>query len=157
MWNRKFLVFYTISIQVKFKNLCLFKLYSAYLGNLCKIYYIINPYYKWIFPVAQTVMNVPATKETWVQSLGWEDPLEKGMATHSRIRAWRIPWTEEPGGSQSMGSQRVRQHWATNTIPLYYILCNILQNHRISKLAIILPSPCKQHACCSNLEEGTTM
>ena len=43
-----------------------------------------------------------------VQSLGWEDPLEEGMATHSRILAWRIPWTEEPGGLQSMGSQRVR-------------------------------------------------
>ena len=45
--------------------------------------------------------------ETWVQSLGWEDPLEKEMATHSSVLAWRIPWTEEPGGLQSMGSQRV--------------------------------------------------
>ena len=43
------------------------------------------------------VKNPPAMQETWVQSLGWEDPLEKGMATHSSIRAWRIPWTEEPG------------------------------------------------------------
>jgi len=56
------------------------------------------------------VKNLPAIQETQVRSLGWEDPLEKGMATHSRILAWRIPWTEEPGGSQSMGSQRVRQH-----------------------------------------------
>ena len=48
-------------------------------------------------------------RETWVQSLGWEDPLEEGMATHSSILAWRIPWTEEPGRLQSMGSQRVRQ------------------------------------------------
>ena len=157
MWNRKFLVFYIILIQVKFKNLCLFKLYSAYLGNLCKLYYIINPYYIWIFPVAQTVKNLPAMKETRVRSLGREDPLEKGMATHFRILAWRIPWTEEPGGPQSMGSQRVRQHWATKAIPLYYTLCNTVQNHRISKLATMLPSPCKQHACCSNLEEGTTM
>ena len=47
------------------------------------------------------------TPETWVQSLGWEDPLEKEMATHSSVLAWRIPWTEEPGGLQSMGSQRV--------------------------------------------------
>ena len=46
-------------------------------------------------------------QETWVQSLGWEDPLEKGMATHSRVLAWRIPWTEEVGGLQSMGCQRV--------------------------------------------------
>ena len=52
------------------------------------------------------VKNLPAMKETWVQSLGQEDPLEKGMATHFSILAWRIPWTEEPGGLQSMGSQR---------------------------------------------------
>ena len=57
--------------------------------------------------VAQTVKNVPTMQETWVQSLGQEDPLKKEMATHSSILAWRIPWTEEPGGLQSMGSQRV--------------------------------------------------
>ena len=51
----------------------------------------------------------PAKQETWVQSLGRKDPLEKEMATHSSILAWRIPWTEEPGGLQSMGSQRVGQ------------------------------------------------
>ena len=53
--------------------------------------------------VAQLVKNLPAMEETWVRSLGWEDPLEKGMVTHSSILAWRIPWTEEPGGLQSMG------------------------------------------------------
>jgi len=53
------------------------------------------------------VKNPPAMQETWVRSLGWEDPLEKGMATHSSILAWKIPRTEEPGGLQSMGSQRV--------------------------------------------------
>ena len=58
--------------------------------------------------MAQTVKNLPAMQETWVRSLDGEDPLEKGMATHSGILAWRIPWTEEPGGLQSMGSQRVR-------------------------------------------------
>ena len=57
--------------------------------------------------VAQTVKNPPAMLETWVRSLGWEDSLEKEMATHSSILAWRIPWTEEPGRLQSMGSQRV--------------------------------------------------
>ena len=56
--------------------------------------------------VAQMVKNVPAVQETWVQSLGWEDPLEEGMATRSSILAWRIPHTEEPGWLQSMGSQR---------------------------------------------------
>ena len=58
--------------------------------------------------VAQQVMNLPAMQETWVQSLGWEDPLEKEMATHFSILAWRILWTEEPGGLQSRGLQRVR-------------------------------------------------
>ena len=53
--------------------------------------------------VAQLVKNPPAMRETWVRSLDWEDPLEEGMATHPRILAWRIPWTEEPGGLQSMG------------------------------------------------------
>ena len=48
--------------------------------------------------VAQLVKNLPAMRETWVRSLGWEDPLEEGMATDSSILAWRIPWTEEPGG-----------------------------------------------------------
>ena len=55
--------------------------------------------------VAQVVKHLPAMGETWVWSLGWEDPLEQGMATHSSILAWRIPWTEEPGGLQFMGSQ----------------------------------------------------
>ena len=57
--------------------------------------------------VAQTVKNLPAMRETWVRSLGWEDPLEEGMATHSSILARRIPWTEEPEGLQSMGLKRV--------------------------------------------------
>ena len=57
--------------------------------------------------VAQEVEYTPAMQETWVQSLGQEDPLEKGMAMHSSILAWRIPWTEEPGGLQSLRLQRV--------------------------------------------------
>ena len=57
--------------------------------------------------VAQLVKNPSAVRETWVRSLGWEDLLAKGTATHSSILAWRIPRTEEPGGLQSMGSQRV--------------------------------------------------
>ena len=61
----------------------------------------------WTSLVAQMVKNLPVMQETRVQSLGWEDPLEKGMATHPSIRAWRIPWTEELGGLQSMGLQRV--------------------------------------------------
>ena len=57
--------------------------------------------------MAQMVKSLPVMLETQVQSLGWEDPLQKGMATHSSILAWRIPWTEEPGRLQSMGSQSV--------------------------------------------------
>ena len=60
--------------------------------------------------VAQMVKNLPTVQETWVQSLGWEESLEEVMATHSSILAWRIPWTEEPRGLQSMGSQRVRHN-----------------------------------------------
>ena len=61
----------------------------------------------WASLVAQRLKRLPAMQEKWVRSLGHEDPLEKEMATHSSILAWRIPWTEGPGGLQSMGSQRV--------------------------------------------------
>ena len=68
-------------------------------------------------PLAQVVKNLPAVQETQVQSLNWEDLLEKGMATHSNILAWRIPWTEEPGGLLlSMGSQRFIHNCAINII-----------------------------------------
>ena len=68
----------------------------------------------WGFPGGSAVKNLPAmqeTQETQVRSRGWEDPLEESMATHSSTLAWRSPWTEEPGGLQSMGSQRVRYDW----------------------------------------------
>ena len=65
--------------------------------------------------VAQIIKNLPAMQETLVQFLGQEDPLEKGMATHSNILAWKIPWREESDGLQSMGLQRVRRDWATFT------------------------------------------
>ena len=75
--------------------------------------------------MAQIVKNPPARQETQVQSLGREDPLEKGMVTHSRILAWRIPWTKEPGGLQSMGSKRVRHDCVTNTIGYYRVLSRV--------------------------------
>ena len=65
---------------------------------------------RWVSLVTQTIKNLPAIQETRVRSLGWEDPLEKGKATHSSILAWRIPWTLEPGGLQSMGLQRIRHN-----------------------------------------------
>ena len=69
--------------------------------------------------VTQTVKNTPAEQEIWVQSLGQEDPLKKGMATHSSILAWRMPWTEESAGLLSRGSQRVGHDWVTNTHPSF--------------------------------------
>ena len=81
--------------------------------------------------MAQTVTNLPAMWETWVRSLCWEGPLEKGIATHSSILAWRIPWTEEPGGLQSAGLQRVGHAWSNwayacvRVFPLsFFFSCN---------------------------------
>ena len=79
-------------------------------------------HYQWTSLVAQMVKNLPAMQETQVRSLGQEDPLEKGKATHPSILAWRIQWTEEPGGLQSVGLQRVGHDWATNTTKHYYYL-----------------------------------
>ena len=85
-------------------------------------------------------------QETRVQSLGWEDPLEKEMATHSSTLAWRIPWTEEPGRLQSMGSQRVRHDWVTSLIHsliLHDILwdtwiCALASDINLGKIVILL-------------------
>ena len=72
-----------------------------------RLYYFSLPYPHWASLVAQRLKYLPLMRETWVQSLSQEDPLEKEMATHSSILAWRIPWMEETGRLQSMGSQRV--------------------------------------------------
>ena len=103
-------LFYCISVQCAGHKINLWSLFGASL-------------------VAQMVKNAPAMRVTWVRFLGWEDPLEMGMATYSSILAWRIPWTEEPGRLQSMGSQRVRRDWGTFTylltvkLPSKVILC----------------------------------
>ena len=73
--------------------------------------------------VAQTVKTPSAVLETWVWSLGWEYPPEKGMAAHSSILAWRIPWTEKLGGLQSTGSPRVGHHWATKHMFIAHSTC----------------------------------
>ena len=87
-------------------------LLSSFLWDILLIYlrfieYMFRASWAW------TVKTLPAMRESWLWSLGWEDPLEEGMAAHSSILAWRIPWPEEPGGLQSMGSQSVRQDWVT--------------------------------------------
>ena len=101
----------------------------------------------WASQVAQMVKNPPAileTQEMWVRSLGWEDPLEKRMATHSSILAWEIPWTEEPGRLQSMGSQRVRHSWAINSSLVYHKSASNWSN--------LYPKPWyKHHPQCLNL------
>ena len=83
--------------------------------------------------VDQLVKNLPAIQETWVWSLGWKDPPEKGMATHSSILAWRMPWTEETGGLQFMGLQRVRHDWLTQTFDFKFYLY-----HNFTSLSYLL-------------------
>ena len=89
------------------------------------------------------------TQETQVQSMGWEDPLEEEMATHSSILAWKIPWTEEPGGLQSMGSQRVRHNWATeHTVDLQCCINFSLQHSCTEAFSTVL---CISTLVCSTL------
>ena len=76
----------------------------------------------WASLVAQMVKNLPATQETWVQSLGWEDPLEKGMATHCSILAWRIPWTEEPGRLYSLWGHKESDRTEQLTLLDYLVM-----------------------------------
>ena len=90
----------------------------------------------WTSLVAQTVKRLSTMQETRVQSLRREDSLEKEMAIHSSTIAWKIPWTEEPGRLQSMGSQRVRHDWATS---LTYVLCFRIQ--RYQRIREIRPCP----------------
>ena len=79
--------------------------------------------------VAQMVKRLPAMQETQVQSLGWEDPLEKEMATHSSTLAWKIPQTEEPDRLQSMGSQKVRHNWVTQ-LHLLHVMNKSSSHHK---------------------------
>jgi len=80
------------------------------MDKICAILDRLTSLFYWHRAVAHTVKDLPAVQETRVQSLGWEDLLEKGMAIPFSILVWRIPWTEEPGRQQSMGSQRVRHN-----------------------------------------------
>ena len=94
--------------------------------------------YLGVSPVAHTVKNPSAMQETQVQSLGWEDPLEKGMAAQASILAWRTPWTEKSGGLQSMGSQS--QTRLSNKHPCSYVILfsPSHQSHEVDTLTIIL-------------------
>ena len=90
----------------------------------CNLCHHINPG-RWL----RWKKNLPAMQETWVWSLGREDPLEKEMAIHSSILAWEIPWTEEPGGLQSTGSQRIRHDWVIN---IFFLPITLTPMPRIS-------------------------
>ena len=120
---------YHASLYIVTKNFFLvmrtFKIYSQYS--------IINDSHSL---VTQMVKNRPEMQETQVRSLGWEDPLEEGMATHSSILAWRIPWTEEPGGLQSMGSQRLGEY---THIPCY--TSHPMTDLKLKVYTFWLPSP----------------
>ena len=109
--------------------------------------------------VAQMVKNLPAMWKTRVQPLGWEDPLEEGMATHSSILAWRIPWIEESGGLQSMGLQRVRHDSTTDTdiyMPIYLLFQFVpLQQENSRKtssasLTMLKPLSCESQQTVEN-------
>ena len=105
---------FSITLKYKYKLTALFSLLNMCVESRMTRDVIQLPMWRASL-VAQMVKNLPEMQETWVWSSGWEDPLENGMATHSSIPAWRILWIEEPGGLQSMGSQRVRHDLATNT------------------------------------------
>ena len=89
------------------------------------------------------VKNLPAVQETWVSSLCWEHSLEKGMATHSSILAWRIPWTEEPGGLQSMGSQKSQTWWSdkTTAAATYIYTCDQNSGSEVIQSCLTLCDP----------------
>ena len=98
------------------------------------------------------VKDLPAVQETWVRPLSWEGPLEKGMATHSSILAWRVPWTEQPGGPQSMTSQRTRHAWVTTTFSFQ----RLVHTNPNGKTLTASQAPCESapHTCISTSCRG---
>ena len=101
-------------------GVCITSLELSSVGTECQNLYI-SVWMSWLSLVAQMVNNLPAMWETQVWSLGQEDPLEKGMATHCSIPAWRMPKIEEPGRLKSMGSQRVQHNSATKTFTFFTV------------------------------------
>ena len=105
----KLAVFWICAHRVSWKQVksFLFSKIRLVVKNICRAVSMIGGWAQGASWVPQMVKNLSTMWETWVRSLGWEDPLEEGMATHSRILAWRSPWREEPGRLQSMGLKRV--------------------------------------------------
>ena len=130
-FNFKFYFIFKLYMLSVLSSLNSQQLYQALLGNWREVFLkSFNSVSRliWVFtffrgfPVTQMVKNMPAVQETQVQSPGWENPLEKGVATHSSTLVWRIPWMEEPGELQYMGSLRVRHFWATSTFFHFFTL-----------------------------------
>ena len=90
--------------------------------------------------MVQSVKHLLAMQETQVSSLGWQDTLQKEMTTHSSILAWRIPWTEEPGGLQPMGSQKAGHNQATNTLTFKYVIGHLKMGSKALVSAKISPT-----------------
>ena len=109
-------------VRIRPQHSRLLNWHSHWIGN--ELWLANKPLYMLGFPVSQRVKNMPAMWETWAWSLGQEDPLEKGMATHPTILTWRIPWMEGPTGLWSRGLQRIWHNWMTNK--QFYML-NIFQ------------------------------
>ena len=134
--------------------LCLFRFSSiSFIKVFCQEVLHILIYSRLGFPGGSVVKNLSAIQETWVWSLGQEDPLQKRMATHSCILAWRIPWTEEPGGLQSKGSQRVRHNWMNNTSTFIFQLQILFLGFYSKRLGFIsfilyLPSSTQWYCFC---------
>ena len=120
--------------------------------SLCFVYTCIH---FWASLVAQPVKKQTAVQETPVRFLGWEDPLEKGTATHSSVLAWRIPRTEKPGGLQSMGSQRVGQDWATFTYLHIHFYFDWIQEIRLKIISGELFFSHVKTGICKNTTEET--
>ena len=144
-----FLLTYILSFLLE-EVLVFMLLNSGWLPMLLLYFWLIHSYLKLLTEamnysslfraplVAQTVKNLPAMQETWVWSLDWEDPLEKGMETLSNVLAWRISWTEEPDGPHSMASQSVRHNSEPHTLSLSLLVpCNLHTYFHIH-LSIIL-------------------
>ena len=129
-WNH--LDYWLKSFQLENKHECIlltwFLLFGYYIWDLHTAE-AVSKWKGWTSLVAQRGKNLPAVQEIRAQSLGWEDPLEKEMATHFSILAWRIPWTQEHGGLQSMRSQRARHDWACHMSSTQMSWFSILYNH----------------------------
>ena len=97
--------------------------------------------------MAQMVKNLPAVEESWVQSLGQEDPLENGMATHSSILGWRIPWTEEPGGLQSIGFCKESDTAERLTVSLFRVVIGLDNAECLAHCTRLVNGA----SCCNNL------